>query len=170
MLREGGHTRITVTGPQRAGTTISAKILAEELSYEFIPEGFVGVDKLDRFFAIFWTKDCFVLQAPGLCAYAHLLPGCFVLVRRNLDEIVRSQDRIDWTRQWEQVELRKYFTTLGPVGCVKYFAWDVYQKPRMSHAYELEYESLRGHRLWLDPEIRGNFRPRQIALEGPDPV
>jgi hypothetical protein len=94
MLRDAAHTRITVTGPQRSGTTISAKILAEELGYEFISEGCVAVDDLERFYAIFRTRDRFVLQAPGLCAYAHRLPGCFVLVRRSLDDIVRSQDRI----------------------------------------------------------------------------
>jgi hypothetical protein len=170
MLRERGYTRIIVTGPQRSGTTISAKIIAEELGFEFIREEEVNVDDLELFFQLFRGKDRFVLQAPGLCAFAHLLPGCFVLMRRNLDAIVRSQDRIGWAQHWEGYELGKYFTTLGPIGCVKYYVWEVYQKPKMQdRAYELEYESLKVHRLWLDPDQRAHFHRRQIALDDPGP-
>jgi len=38
-LRSGGHERVLVTGPQRSGTTIAAKILASELKYRFFDEG-----------------------------------------------------------------------------------------------------------------------------------
>jgi hypothetical protein len=163
LLRERGYTRITVTGPQRSGTTISAAILAGELGLEAIYEERIEVDKLDKFFDLFRTKDCFVLQAPGLCSFAHALPGCIVLMRRSLDEIIRSQDRVQWGGQWERRELTKYFTNLGPVASVKYFAWDVYQKAVHKHAYDLEYDSLRGHRWWVDPENRHHFHNRQIA-------
>lgn len=35
----------------------------------------------------------------------------------------------------------------------------------MKNAYELDYESLRGHRLWVEPESRRSFRSRQ-TVEG----
>lgn len=165
LLCQGGYTRITVTGPQRSGTTIAAAILADELGFEPLYEEAIEIDSLERYFALFAQRDRFVLQAPSLCCFAHALPGAIVLMRRRLDEIVQSQDRVQWAGQWERYELRKYFTAVGPVASVKYHAWDTYQRPAMKHAFELDYNSLRGHRFWVDAERRRDFHNRQIAVK-----
>jgi hypothetical protein len=142
------RTRIVVTGPQRSGTTISARILADELGYEFLPEERIRYRNLLKFFQLYASLDRFVLQAPCLCAFAHVLPACIVLVRRDVEEIIKSQERIGWS-EYERRELRNYFVDTGPIAEVRYSVWDRYQKPNMSNAFELKYESLRGHRLWV---------------------
>jgi hypothetical protein len=161
-LRERSRSRIVVTGPQRSGTTISMQILAHDLGYEAVREEEIDVDNLQKFFRLLDKKERFVLQAPGLCSFAHALPCTVVLVRRKIEQVIHSQQRIGWGE--ENYELNKYFTTLGPIGCVKYYAWNVYQKRRLDdRAYELEYESLRGHALWKDEADRRSFDARQTS-------
>jgi predicted O-linked N-acetylglucosamine transferase (SPINDLY family) len=159
----GDYDRIIVTGPQRAGTTIAAKIIASELNYRFVPEEEVGFESVEELFELYRTERRFVVQGPCLCAYVHLLPGAVVLMRRSVDEIVRSQDRIRWS--YEIFELNRYFATHGPVAQIKYDAWDRFQKPRLGErAFELDYHALAGHRLWIEQEQRGTFLPRQTTF------
>src|SRR5262245_51345861 len=137
------YEKILVTGPQRAGTTVAARILASELDYRFVPEEAVGGASLAQLLELYRTQRRFVVQGPCCCSYAHLVPGAVVLMRRPLEEIVQSQDRIGWS--WEMAELARYFTTQGPIAKVKYDAWDCFQKPRLcERAFELDYHSLRG--------------------------
>jgi hypothetical protein len=167
LIQDRGYTRITVTGPQRSGTTIAAEILARDLGFECLREETINVGDLGRYFGLHAARDRFVIQAPGLCSFAHGLPGCVVLMRRPVDAILASQQRIRWTEIFEPIELRKYFTDQGPVAQVKYDAWERYQKPHMDHAYELDYESLRGHPLWIEAVQRRKFRARQTTLTAP---
>jgi len=156
------YSRIMVTGPQRAGTTIAARILASELDYRFVPEEDVGVADLVQLLELYRVQQRFVVQGPGFCPYAHLLPGAVVLMRRPLQEILRSQARIKWAG--EKAELRGYFTTQGPIAQVKYDAWDRFQKPRLrERAFELDYHSLSGHALWIEQEHRRTFHFRQTT-------
>jgi predicted O-linked N-acetylglucosamine transferase (SPINDLY family) len=83
-----------------------------------------------------------------------------------VEEILRSQARIDWS---EKEELDRYFTTEGPIAQVKYDAWDCFQKPRLrGRAFELDYHSLRGHALWVGEEHRKQFHSRQIRQADAD--
>lgn len=58
--------KVVVTGPQRSGTTTAARILAEELGYEFIREEAFDFQCLDLFFRIVFEKDRFVIPASTL--------------------------------------------------------------------------------------------------------
>src|SRR5579872_7158233 len=157
------YEQIIVSGPQRAGTTIAAKILAGELGYRNVPEEEVGVNDVVRLVELYRVGRRFVVQGPGFCPYVHLLPGAVVLMRRPVEEIVRSQARIRWLQ--EKAELAGYFTTEGPISQVKYEAWDRFQKPRLAErALELDYHSLAAHPLWLEQEQRQTFHPRQTSL------
>jgi predicted O-linked N-acetylglucosamine transferase (SPINDLY family) len=154
------YERIIVSGPQRAGTTIAAKILASELGYRFVPEEDVGGNDLGRLFELYRVQRHFVVQGPAYCPYVHLLPEAVVLMRRPVDEIIRSQARIRWA--CENAELEGYFATQGPIAHVKYDAWDRFQKPRLlERAFELDYHSLAGHPLWIEQEQRKTFHARQ---------
>jgi predicted O-linked N-acetylglucosamine transferase (SPINDLY family) len=156
------YQRIIVTGPQRTGTTIAARILASELEYRFFPEEDVGFACVEQLFELYRVQQRFVVQGPCFCPYVHLLPGAVVLMRRPLEEIVRSQARIHWS--CETAELERYFTTQGPIAQVKYDAWDRFQKTRLGErAFELDYHSLRGHPLWIEEEQRRSFHPRQTT-------
>ena len=160
------YDRILVTGPQRAGTTIAARMLAAELNYKFVPEEQVGFDNLEKLFDLYRNEKQFVLQGPCFCPYAHLVSGAVVLMRRPVPEILSSQARISWP---EEAELDRYFTTQGPIAQVKYDAWDNYQKPQLrERGFELDYQSLSRHPLWLEKEQRQAFKPRQISLNDED--
>jgi len=162
------HQRIIVTGPQRAGTTIAAKILACELGYRFVPEEHVGWASVGKLFELYHAQQHFVVQGPCFCAYAHLLPGAVVLMRRPVEEILRSQARIGWS-EFERDELDRYFATQGPIAQVKYHVWDRFQKSHLGQrAFELDYHSLRGHALWVEEEQRKIFHPRQISRTSVD--
>jgi hypothetical protein len=137
------------------------EILAQELGYKAIREDAVEVHNLHKFFRLLdEEKEPFVLQAPGLCSFVHAMPCAVVIVRRKLDDIIRSQHRIRWDKELRELEF--YFTDTGPIGSVKYAVWELYQKRKLGdRAYELDYESLRGHPLWVEKEERRNFGPRQ---------
>jgi predicted O-linked N-acetylglucosamine transferase (SPINDLY family) len=157
------YDQIIVTGPQRAGTTIAAQIVAAELNYRYVPEEDVGGTDLAQLLELYRHQRRFVVQGPGFCPYVHLLPGAVVLMRRPVAEIVRSQARIRWSQ--EQAELAGYFTTQGPIAQVKYDVWDRFQKPHLrERGWELDYHSLAGHALWIGQEQRSEFHYRQTAL------
>jgi hypothetical protein len=154
---KGELVRVVVTGPQRSGTRIAATILAEELHYDYVDEREIDNHSLYKFYRLYFDvgRRPFVIQAPGLCSFAHRLSGAKVLVRRPVEHIIRSQERIGWGNERE--ELHHYFTDDGPIARVKYRAWDLHQKPFLDHACELDYESLRGHHLFVDETARANF-------------
>jgi hypothetical protein len=84
-----------------------------------------------------------------------------VLMRRNIEDIITSQKRIGW--DWEQLELARYDCTEGAVAEVKYRFWEEYQRDRIKHAFEIEYESLAEHPLWAAERWRRDFGPVQTV-------
>ena len=155
------HTAILVTGPQRSGTTIGARILAMELGRRYVDENEIQIANVARSRNVL-SGTGVVLQAPALCHVAHTFSCAVVLMRRCVADIVRSQDRIGWG-VYEPVELAKYEVDRGPIAEVKYCAWNDWQKDQCAAPYELEYESLRGHPLWVNPQLRQEFAARQWA-------
>lgn len=156
-LRAKQYRRIMVTGPQRSGTTIAAKILAEELGFAYRDEGEILVGDVGAAFRLYDLKRNFVLQAPALAAYCHLFPGAVVFMARDLEEIRQSQIRIAWN---SSPELEKYFLDKGEIAKVKYQVWEKWQK-KLPGRYELEYVSLASHRLWVPSHERKDFSARQ---------
>lgn len=87
-----------------------------------------------------------------------------VLVRRNLEEIYRSQERIAWGFEFE--ELSKFGFVPAYSGGhhlraaeIKYAYWDWGTKPPLR--IEIAYDDLRNHPLWVNEEERKNFTPKQ---------
>jgi len=162
---------IVVTGPQRSGTTICAKIIAHELGYDYIDENEFGVHEFHRFLDIVENGLGKVLQCPGLSRYVHLL-SCFndtviVFMKRDINDIIASQERIAWGKN-ELRELEMYGYDFGcniPVAEIKYGFWN-YQKGFLKDWIEVEYESLSEHPLWIPKERRVGFKPRQVTEEG----
>lgn len=162
-------TKIFVTGPQRSGTTIVAAALAFDLGYWFYPEEQIRNFEWWRVKRLFERTDNFVLQAPGLCYRAHMvqeldLGGAVVLVRREIEGIVASERRVNWTGG--PFELKRYGLKEGVISEIKYRYWDEYQKSRIRNAYEIEYESLVGHPMWIPKVERVDFGPRQYTRIG----
>jgi len=160
------HRHIVVTGPQRSGTTICTKMIADSLGHQCILEEEFSTDNVRKDFNLLYMrlqdkKDSkAVYQVPALSAYVHLLPAhvAVVFMIRSESGIRASQNRIGWPD--EQRMLSRYFRIAGPISSVKYEVWKLWQKPCITHAYEIEYESLKGHHLWINEGLRRSFGPR----------
>jgi hypothetical protein len=162
------YSRIVVTGPQRCGTTIVARAIEYDTGRRYLDEQtFQATD------AVKWRKVMrgeydFVMQAPGMCRFVHEFGDCpdvaVVLVRRRVSDIIASQERIGW--QWEDFELQRYgkLPGAGPIATVKYEYWDNYQRHIVKHSFEVDYESLAEHPLWVPADRRKKFKARQWQL------
>jgi hypothetical protein len=155
--------RIFVTGPQRSGTRICAKMISHDTGYEFIDETRISMDSVYGFSSFLESKRKYVIQCPTLCRYIHFLASkedAVVLMRRNCKDIVQSQKRIEWSKEW--LELMRYDRSRGIISEIKYDFWEKNQKKKIQNNYEIEYDSLRTHPFWIDKKERGNFSAMQI--------
>lgn len=165
-LRVGARA-VVVTGPQRSGTTIAVRILAAEFGYRYVDEEEFGIHDTERAKLLLARGNC-VLQAPGLCHTAHTLGVPVVMMRRIVEDIRESEDRIGWREKYGGANLRieqhKYALRFGIYGdniaLIKYYCWDNLQKQYCT-SFDLDYESLRGHPLWKEKEERQEFTARQ---------
>lgn len=164
-------TTIVVTGPQRSGTRIAARMIASDLRREYIQEEAFEIHDFDRFWLLLSRPAA--IQAPALSAYCHLLPRhvAVVFMRRNIEDIVASQSRAimnsgqTWSEEEELVELAKYFLGSGRSVEVKYEMWERFQKPnicgRGKSCFELRYDDLQAHPLWIPRDLRIGWEPSQ---------
>jgi len=155
---------ILVTGPQRSGSRICAKMIAHDTGHEYIDEDDLEMESLYRLCSIMGERRNIVVQCPVLCRYVHMFGTdevAVVLMRRKVEDIIASQQRISWT--WEWLELARYDRVDGIIAEIKYQFWEQYQKKRIKHAFEIEYDSLAAHPLWVKKDKRQNFNARQTA-------
>jgi GT2 family glycosyltransferase len=160
-----GYTSIVVTGPQRSGTRIHAKILAEELGYRYVDEEEFDYRNFSKCLAKMTDKT--VIQAPALASMAHMFPedALIVYMRRPIDDIVASQNRIKWSPQSEAAE-RKMCPIEDqdqPVAALKYQYWDEVQAPQCEYYINLPYGAFKEHPLWASPEKRWDFAWNQTS-------
>lgn len=172
---------ILVTGPQRSGTTIMAVMIANDLGYEFIEEGTIWGrlqwqppdPPAPRDFTAYFQKEDTppaVIHCPEHSAYCHLYAGfdnvAVVMVRRDIDDIIASQERVGWGFEW--LEMKHYPGEERPISRVKYKHWDDYQKKELGkQAFEIEYESLKKHPMWVDKSERNDFAIAQVEVGKP---
>ena len=166
-----GYDKILVTGPMRSGTTIASKIISEDLGYKLIDErDHQDVPKTtDTIINVF---DNFVIQGPGLSSYIELLSKdvLIVFMVRNCGDIIRSEKRVGWDAQVK--ELNKYIEQyepkvlqyLQPISLLKYRMWIEVQRANIKNFIELEYESLKSHKLWVNEGERKNFTGKQTEI------
>ena len=176
---------ILVTGPQRSGTTIAARMISEDTGLQFLSEGAMAVqDKdaeakealpqlIDKLVA---AGASAVIQCPIQCRFIHEVAisshMLVVMMRRPLPDIVASEKRIRWGDARQQAlyaDVIKKYPKLSdkPISQVKYFYWDTVQRlqlvKRNCDVYELRYDDLHTHKLWIPKEQRSKFFPRQIS-------
>uniref|UniRef100_A0A6H1ZK16 Putative sulfotransferase domain contining protein n=2 Tax=viral metagenome TaxID=1070528 RepID=A0A6H1ZK16_9ZZZZ len=155
--------KILVTGPQRSGTTICAKMISEDTGHKLILEEVFG-NSLESFSIIVRGEINFVIQCPAMNKYIHRFDDditAIILMRRNVDDIIASEKRIAWEGT---SELKRYGLSAGIIADIKYNYWNTYQKHKITNAFEIEYEDLAVHPLWVPKEERRNFTSRQIRL------
>jgi hypothetical protein len=159
---------ILVTGPQRSGTTICAKMVAEDTGHTLVDESEYGVHDEAHWQQIVEGGGLIVVHCPAMCHKVHQFAKeiwvAVIFLRRELQEIIASQERINWTQREEPRELAKYGAEYGPIALVKYDFWERVQRDQFpaDRRLEVEYESLAEHPLWIPAEERGDFGHRQI--------
>lgn len=171
------YVHVLVTGPQRSGTRIAAKMLAVETGYTYIDENEFDVNDLRKLYAR--VADCrtFVVQAPGLADWAHVQifepKTCAVVwMLRSLAAIERSEKRIGWTFDRYEAEkyrgaafVGEYYAEEKPSRTIKTDAWFGMQRAILGPAaFELHYDSLREHPLWVPATKRHEFATSQTEV------
>jgi hypothetical protein len=152
---------IVVSGPQRSGTRIAAKIIANDTGKVYIDER--DIDCHD-FRLLEWhlQQGNVVIQCPGLCHLLHYITDVstlVIVVRRPIEEIISSEHR-HWSKEAEKIELLKYGCSNGIISRIKYDFWDKVQKAILSErAREVNYHSLSTHSLFI--KDRKGFRWNQ---------
>lgn len=157
------YKHILVTGPQRSGTRIAAKIISSDLNISYVDENELGCRDVCRLIDRLRVKDRNVIQGPAFSYLVHMLhlpETCVVYMMRPIQDIKKSEARIGWTIGDKRSELKGYFKNMeDDPSVVKYAAWTEIQKSTMLMPYfELEYESLKDHTLWMSPSRRINFK------------
>jgi len=158
---------VLVTGPQRSGTQIGALAIAHDSGMGVVWERAFSVHKTDIWRQIVKHSRNVAVQCPSMCRYVHhegigqRSDVAVVVMRRGLDDILASQERINWTGEAE--ELARYPNARSPIATVKYDYWDTVQKLFVVHWFDLPYESLRGHPLWVPKEERIDWAKRQTS-------
>lgn len=158
---------VIVTGPQRSGTRITAKMIAHDTGHQFIDERAINIDSLYRLVDALRLNGV-VVQCPALSRWVHTFGQnediAIVMVRRPVEDIIASQERINWTEQFEMIELIRYGAIKGPIARVKYDYWDSHQKEHILNAFDVNYEDLSNHPLWIDKSKRADFGPHQTRV------
>lgn len=143
--------RIVISGPQRSGTRIAAKIVASDTNKDYIDEKDINFQDF-RLLEWYLAKDNVVIQCPGLCHKLHEIMAdstLIIVVRRPIVEIIASERRIGWNDVSEFPELIKYGYTSGIISRIKYDYWDTIQKPILIDRWgEINYHELDYHPLF----------------------
>jgi hypothetical protein len=169
------YDKILVTGPQRSGTTICAKMIAVDTGHAFLSEAHVASESIEGMLCnlgrLMETRHSFVLQCPAPSRWIHEHSAEDVLVifmRRAIRDIVASERRVGWGDSMqraiyeEALAGHKFPATIAEA---KYLFWEDVQRLTVHHWLEVEFESLAGHPLWVPVEQRVNFGIRQISID-----
>ena len=141
-------------------------MIANDLDYTYIDEYRIDMDSLYLLSYYLELDEKLVIHCPVLCRYVHNFSSeanAIVLVRRNIEDIVRSQNRIGW--RWEKLELMRYDRKSGTISKIKYDFWEKCQKNLIVNGYEIRYENLCSHPMWISFSDRKEFLPDQVDLE-----
>jgi hypothetical protein len=159
QVRNGDFKNIIVTGPQRSGTRIGAKVVADELGYAYTDETEVYTDSLYKL-QWFIDEDKYrVFQCPALCRHIHILGHrddiAIILMWRDIGAITASEHNIDWDKsRWAKIELAHYPMYDGPLAYRKYQFWMDEQVNKIKHPFKLPYPWLAQHPLWVPRPMR----------------
>jgi len=159
------YNNIVVSGPQRSGTRIAAKIIAYDTEKAYIDEKDINYHDF-RLLEWYLTQGNVVIQCPALCHMLHYITNedtLVVMVRRPIEEIMASEHRC-WGKEPMRIELFKYGHSSGIISHVKYSVWAKMQKPTLGkRAKAINYHDLENHELFI--KDRKDFRWDQTHIE-----
>ncbi len=159
--------RIAVTGPQRSGTTIAAKMIAQDTGHRLVDEFDFGVFDKERWLAALREPNV-VVQCPHMLRELvdqGLSDVLVVLLRRDLAAIHASEERIGFEEHFSgnTIELATFGLITGDAARLKYEYWDSHPKPPLH--VEIEFEDLSDHPLFIAAPFRAGFGPKQTELD-----
>lgn len=173
------HKAILVSGPQRSGTRICSKMIANDTGLPYIDEVdiselFLGSAKTIKVIQNLVDTKNFVLHCPPLMPWIHLVHGALIVIMwRSVDEITRSAERINWKKGHQEFEYNKMgYTRFGrlrpgfiktdiPLAEIKYEFWNNYQRDRVVDYLGVQYSDLSKHPMWVSSDERSQFRWNQ---------
>ena len=151
---------IVVSGPQRSGTRFAAKCIAHDTDKTYIDEKDIAFHDF-RLLEYYLNKGNCVIQCPGLCHMLHYITDqttLVILMVRDIDEIMMSQNRINWGTESRLQELYKYGCSEGVIARIKYAFWNVHQKQILGdRGRTIDYDFLKQHPLFVEKRTRGTF-------------
>lgn len=182
------YSGIIVTGPQRSGTTFAAAAIAYSLGYAFYPDERIGQRDVGRLKDLMATEVKFSLQCPALFYMIQdfdFYDAAIVVMRRKTQAIRASIDRIEWDGSKEEFlpykedgryssvvseHVRRFRgNALGFITGLKYDVFDKVQRLDMKMPwFDLYYDSLGWHPLWIPKRDRMGFAARQISKKYPN--
>lgn len=160
---------VVVTGPQRSGTTIAARIIATESSMQFVDEDEYGTKDVGAWKELVATGQQLVVHSPAMARWVHEVANpdsggqdvAVVWLIRPLLEILASQQRVGWDGADERIKYEMKGADGRPVAVVKTWYWYHQQRPFICNPFEIEYHDLERHRLWVPAHKRVTFGKRQ---------
>ncbi len=159
---------IFVTGAQRSGTNIAARIIAHIMGKKYIHENDFNVHDFDKMLTFVGDS---VIQAPALSHTVCDVPKdiAVVFMLRDFDDIIKSEKRVGWI--FGDGERKKYYKKYGiplddkrPICQIKH---DVFfeHDSKLPNTYQIHYNDLQGHPLWIDKEHRKDFEAWQTEIK-----
>jgi len=162
------YRKIVVTGPQRSGTHITARILADIFNIEYIEERTFGFKSFFKMKVLLVTKAHYSIQAPAVMHKVWELSNdiAIVVCVRKLKDIIASQNKIGWTRRFARLEKNKFkdIDGLDMDQCVARVKYDYAEKMKDDRTFFVKREILVEHPLWVPAEQRTNFRLKQTHI------
>lgn len=163
FFRLKDYNHILVTGPARSGTTFTTFALANDLDMPFLDETYINHTDHRLLPALQEKYPRFVLQCQGISHACEAFADdqtAVVFCIRPRDEIIASQERINWT--WEKDALAKYGITDQNKRAVDiaYEKWNHQKEIISKNAFEINYHDLEFHPLWI--QDRSTFDTKQV--------
>ena len=162
--------KILVTGTQRSGTSICARIISEELGLDYYDEDDFGVHSFAKLQQLIESTSQGVYHCPAISSQVHLFNDLLVVfVLRDIRDVILSQKRINWFYENADEELRKY--GINPTESnrlnlynIKLKYWHDVQSKMLKNTLEIDFNDLKNHHLFINKRDRVNFKPRQCKM------
>ena len=172
---------IFVSGMQRSGTTPCMRMIQWELEIPQavwlgpVPDRAKETTEKEEF-----KNTRIVFHSPAISHLLHEIPAAYsekvaiVWVRRDMDEIFRSAMRVGWDPTHELKAYNLEFNRkegvkkelMVSLRDAKEALWEK-QKKDIPYWFEVDYDDLKKHPMWLQPEERIEFHSRQVGLNNP---
>lgn len=163
--------KIVIVGPQRSGTTFSAKAIAEDKGVHHIDEMTFQAEQYEKFLRIVENKKGFCVQAPAM---THLseniikdIPDVLlVYLNRPIGEIKSSINRIKWGYDEHEKSKMKSVTDVfsHEISAETKYRYLKALSEKNKNIINIDYHSMKVHPLWINKELRVNFGPKRISL------